>query len=173
MTLAFPKPLPREKRRKPLRANPRSEQKRAGTERDDSPYRRFVVRLGYCMAADLPNATPCSGPIQPAHMALGPDEKGTALKTHDRQCVPMCQTHHRHWDNERTSKSMFFGWTKPERYDQARKWVEAIQLEATPPTDDKGRAFDLQELGLGRVVDGSDGCWHWEPGPFGEEEHAA
>lgn len=164
MTLAFPKPLPRPKERKPLRAKPRAEQKRAGTDRDDPAYRRFVVQLGFCCAAELAGASKCSGEIQPAHMTLSPDEKGIALKVHDRQCVPLCAKHHREWDNERSSGSMFFGWSKPERYDQAGKWVAATQLEATPG-DDRTLALDLQEMGLGRSVELEGGRWEWRPGP--------
>lgn len=171
--MMFPKPLPRPKEKpkglQRSRMEERLPRRLDDPDQNDTAYRKFVVRLGYCCAASLPGASRCSGPIQPAHMTLSANEKGTSLKTNDRQVVPLCAKHHREADNERQPGTIFFGKTKPERYEIAREWVEETQLAATPTADDRESALDLQDMGLGRIVDGDGGRWTWEPGPVREE----
>ncbi len=167
----FPKPLPRPKEKPRGLQRSRMEKKlprRLDDPDDDPAYARFVVALGYCCAAELPGATPCRGPIQGAHMTLSANQKGHGMKTRGRQRVPMCAKHHAEWDGgERDRFSMFFGWTKPERYERAGIWVDAIQLAAMP--EDREQALEFADLGLGRIVDGDGGRWTWEPGPVIEE----
>ncbi len=168
--MMFPKPTPRPREKPRGLQRSRMEKKlprRLQSAEDDTPFRRFVVQLG-CVVRDLPGATPCRGPIQPAHLTLSANEKGTGMKVPDRQCAGMCSHHHDEWDGrDRSAKSTFAGWDKPERYGQARIWVDRMNLAATP--EDRESALALADLGLGRIVDGDGGRWTWEPGPVREE----
>ncbi len=170
MTLAFPKPTPRPKEKPKGLQRSRMEKKLPRRLDDpgqnDTAYRKFVVRLGYCCAASLPGASRCSGPIQPAHMTLSANEKGFGMKTHDRQCVPLCQRHHREADNERQPGTIFFEKTKPERY-------AAIDTNLAATPEDRDAALAFAELGLGRLVDDDGVRFRWDPGPAPRDEDMA
>lgn len=137
--------------------------KREGTWRDDTPYRAFVRTLE-CVCLGMPGATRCRGRVEASHVALGPDEKGTGLKVHDRQCVPHCWQHHREWDGRAGRRGMFEDWTRERRWEEAADWVAATQLLATPG-DDRRTAELMEQFGLGRIVEGEGGRWTWIAGP--------
>lgn len=142
------------KRTKPMRrASPRRLKRRAKL----APFVRFVKHL------------PCihchrKGPSDPAHMTLGPNEKGTSLKVGDDQVVPLCRSCHQYFDgNADGPRNPFRGFTKDQRYELAAEWVR-LTIYATIP-EDRNSASELERWGLGRVVEHEGGeTWHWEVG---------
>lgn len=151
----------------PLRASrwgiaPSKKNKRATSTRNNTPYRNFVRTLDCINCGRF-------APSDPAHVATGPGQKGTALKVDDMQCVPLCRGCHRYFDgNADGPRNPFRGWTKEQKYVRARAWVEATQLSATPG-DSRDAALELERLGLGRIIgNGTSGGWSWLSGAFAE-----
>jgi hypothetical protein len=153
------------RRGKPLRAKrwgiAPKKPRRLFSERNDSPYRRFVCTLRCMVPATVAGATQCRGETQPSHTTINLRMRGMALKAPDRLAVvPHCAAHHREWDQHR---GVFAGWSKEQRMEQAAAWVDAVLLLATP--EDRDSALAFQEMGLGRIVDGEGGAFAWVPGP--------
>ena len=147
-TKSQPKRLQRKKR-----LNPKSKTKKA-SKRRDSAYKAFVRTLP-CIVC---GATP----VDPSHVACGPNEKGTALKVDDRQCVPHCRPCHEAWEEKR---GRFRGKSKQWRWERAIEWVAKTQLKAIP--EDFGQALYFEGQGLGRIVKreglAPPNDWHWLP----------
>lgn len=154
----------------PLRASrwgiaPSKKNKRATSARNNTPYRRFVRTLDCINCGRF-------APSDPAHVATGPGQKGTSLKVDDMQCVPLCRGPegcHRYFDgNADGPRNPFRDWTKEQKYERARAWVEATQFAATPG-DSRDAALELERLGLGRIIgNGTPGGWAWLPGSLTE-----
>lgn len=148
----------------PLRASrwgiaPSKKNKRATSARNNTPYRNFVRTLDCINCGRF-------APSDPAHVATGPGQKGTALKVDDMQCVPLCRGPegcHRYFDgNADGPRNPFRGWTKEQKYARARAWVEATQLAAIPETIEQ--AWAMAEMGLGDVLKEVQGAgWAWRP----------
>lgn len=158
MTLAFPKPVKRPKSppkrlQRKSRLNPKSKTKKASNRRD-SAYRRWVKTLPCIVCGN--------SPVDPSHVACGPNEKGTALKVDDRQCVPHCRPCHEAWEERRWP---FDGKTKQWRWEQAIEWVAKTQLKAIP--EDYDQAIHFEAAGLGRIVsEPVEGCWGYSSSPW-------
>lgn len=127
---------------------------------NESPYVQFVITLP-CINCAAP------GPSDPAHMTLGPDEKGTSLKVNDGQVVPLCHPCHMLFDGQEDGPDNPFreedgSRPKETRWATARGWVEATQLLVTPG-EDFDQALAFAERGLGRIEAELPGAWTWVP----------
>lgn len=147
--------------RKPLKRTrmKRHAPRRLSKRKAMSPYVAWVKTLP-CINCHRP------GPSDPAHMTLGPNEKGTALKVDDSQVVPLCNGPHgchRYFDgNADGPRNPFRGFTKSDRYAHAAKWVERTRLAAIP--EDREQAELLEAAGLGSILQQTQGIgWAWLP----------
>jgi hypothetical protein len=125
----------------------------------EAPYVAWVRTLS-CIKCAKP------GPSDPAHMTLGPNEKGSSLKVDDLQVVPLCRSCHSYWDGVTDGPANPFrepdgSRPKEVRWEQARRWVAATQLAAIP--DDFDAALEFAEAGLGRITHDTEGRWQWVP----------
>lgn len=147
------------KRGKPLRATRWGIAPRKTPKRKLSRYER--AWMAFCRSLPCMNCR-CRGPSDPAHMTLGANEKGTALKVDHTQCVPLCRSCHHYFDGQANGPANpFRGWTKEERYTLAAEWVAEMRLAATP--EDLNSARELERWGLGSVTEDSYSWW-WLPG---------
>lgn len=133
--------------------------RRAHMRDEEHPYFPFVRALP-CISCAKP------GPSDPAHMTLGANEKGTSLKVPDGQIVPLCRACHGYFDGHLDGPDNPFRHEdepreKQQRWDTARRWVDATRLLAIPENLDE--AFEFAELGLGRITHHATGDWAWVP----------
>lgn len=129
MTWPFPKPLPRERKRKGLtrstylktktRINPKRETARRGPPRDRW-YMDRVKAPGpwQCEAAGM--RTPCWGGFDPAHTG---EDGGAGMKSSDYSCIRLCRRHHDDLD-QRKRDGVFAGWSDDER----ARWLAPLVL---------------------------------------------
>ena len=125
----------------------------------EAPYVTWVITLP-CINCGAP------GPSDPAHMTLGPNEKGSSLKVDDLQVVPLCHACHMYWDGVWDGPTNPFrepDGSRPKeiRWEQARRWVTAVRRATIP--DEFDAALELAEAGLGRIAHDADGHWNWTP----------
>src|SRR5215468_9034822 len=109
---AVPKPLPRPKKRKPLRRKPARRLSRLGSD---------PGRLEFCRAFPcVMNSLVCDGPIEASH-----DRNMTGLgrKEADDRTVPMCRKHHQDWEQH---KGWCEGWTKEFRKERIAHWIRSV-----------------------------------------------
>jgi hypothetical protein len=120
-----------------------------------APYAKWISTL------------PCincgrTGETQAAHMTLSANQKGMGMKVPDDQQVPLCWSCHAYWDGGIDGlHNPFKELDREEKWTLAAEWVRTTKLAATPGADNMDRAFELAELGLGRIVGHDDGGWHW------------
>jgi hypothetical protein len=86
------------------------------------------VKTQRCLLADTYEAGPCEGVIQAAHLGARP---GTAMKSPDRSCGPLCVRHH--MDHDQTK-----GWFRPLDQGEAPS--------ARPATDDQRDLWRLRAI---------------------------
>lgn len=136
--------LSRSRMRKAMR---KAMPKRLETRAHMRPYVEFVRALP-CICCGAP------GPSDAAHMPVG--KRGMGLKAPDSSCVPLCRGCHL-WFDGHSGRPV----SRHTRRMLAVKWVEAVQIWATPETVDQAR--DLMQLGLGHVEGDPAGDWKWVP----------
>lgn len=73
------------------RVNPRRAQPRRVSVVRDPAYRAAIRELDYCAAANLPNAGPCWGRLECAHLGR---RNGMGSKGSDHETGPLCTGHH-------------------------------------------------------------------------------
>jgi hypothetical protein len=133
------------------RRSPKRLRRRAGA----APFLRFVRSLNCCSCGR-------PAPSEASHVTISANQKGTGTKVSDAQVVPHCRACHRAWEERR---GPFAGWSRDDRYEQARAWVAAVQLLATPETYEQ--AIEFERFGLGTVLPEVGGAWSWWPATGG------
>lgn len=125
--------------------------KRLARRAADAPRLNYIRAMS-CIACGR------HGPCEASHVTTGPNVKGTGMKVSDRSVVPHCggpRGCHAQWEQRR---GRFAGWTREERWEQARAWVVAVELATTP--EDHEHALVLEAAGLGRIETTEHG-WAW------------